>query len=143
MQAKNVSVAFALRLAMEEMRRLREEPASAEELRVIKDNLIEAFPSQWGNRQAVVARFSEEAQLGWPEDWWVSFRDKIQAVTPAEVQRLARRLLVPENLVILAVGKAAVMEAGDPDHPGTLAAAAQQNLTRLPLRDPFTLKPLP
>ncbi len=142
MQTKNRSVAYALRLALEEMRRMRDEAPAAEELKVIQDNLIEAFPAQWSGRQAVAARFAEEALVGWPEDWWVDFRAKVQKVTPADVRRLAQRLLHPDQLVILAVGKASDMEAGDGDHPGKLADILPLPLVRLPLRDPQTLKPL-
>jgi hypothetical protein len=45
--------------------------------------------------------------------------------------------------VILAVGKAAEIEAGDPDHPGALKDAVKLPHSRLPLRDPLTLKPMP
>ena len=85
---------------------------------------------------------TEEVLLGAREDWWVDFREKVQAITPAEVQRLARQLLVPERLVILAVGKASEMEPGDPDHPVGLGEVAKLPLVRLPLRDALTLKPL-
>ena len=142
MQTKNRSVAYALRLAMVEMQKLRDEVVPTEELQVIKDNLVEAFPSQWGSRQAVAGRLTEEVLLGAREDWWVDFREKVQAITPAEVQRLARQLLVPERLVILAVGKTSEMEPGDPDHPVRLAEIAKLPLVRLPLRDALTLKPL-
>jgi len=140
MQTKNRSVAFALRLAMAEMQRLKEEAPSVEELKVIQDNLVEAFPSQWASRQAVVGRFAEEALVGWPEDWWAQYREKVQAVTPADVQRLARKLLVPDQMVLLVVGKAADIEPGDPDHPGRLAEVAKLPFSRLPLRDPQTMK---
>ena len=142
MQVKNRSVAFALRLAMEEMRKLKEQAASPEELAVIKDGLVEAFPSQWGSRQAVAGRFAEEALQGWTEDWWADYREKIQAVTPADVQRMARKLLDLDRMVLLVVGKASEVEPGDPDHAGALNAVAPLPYARLPLRDPLTLKPL-
>lgn len=142
MQTKNRSVAYALRLALAEMQRMKDQPVTAEELAVTKDGLIESFPAQWAGRQAVAARFAEEALVGWPEDWWADFREKIQAVTPADVQRMAKKLLDLDRLVILVVGKAAEIEPGDPDHPGKLAELAKLPLARLPLRDPLTLKPL-
>lgn len=143
LQTKNRSVAFALRLVLEEMRKLKEAPVGPEELRVIKEGLVESFPSQWAGHQVLAARFAEEALVGWPEDWWADFRERIQAVTAADVQRLARRLLDPEKLVVLAVGRAGEIEAGDPDHPGRLAEALPLPLSRLPLRDPLTLQPQP
>ena len=47
LQTKNRSVAYALRLALDEIRKLKEQPVSDDELRVNKDGIIEAFPSQW------------------------------------------------------------------------------------------------
>jgi predicted Zn-dependent peptidase len=128
---------------MQEMQRLKEEPLTAEELKSVKEGLIESYPSQWGSRQAIANRFAEDHLRGWPEDWWVDYREKVQAVTPMDVQRMARKLLDLDKAVVLAVGKASEMEAGDPDHPGTLQEATKLPFMRLPLRDPLTLKPLP
>jgi len=143
LQTKNRSVAYALRLALAEVRKLQEQPVSGDELGVNKDGIIEAFPSQWATRQAVANRFADEAREGWPEDWWATYREKIQAVTAADVQRLARRLFDTEKMVILAVGKASEMEPGDPDHPGALKDIAPLPEKALPLRDPATMKPMP
>ncbi|MBI4911113.1 MAG: insulinase family protein [Acidobacteria bacterium] len=143
LQTKNRSVAYALRLALAEMERLKAEPVGAAELAVIKDGLVEAFPTGWGGPQAIAGRFAEEALLGWPEDWWADYREKIQAVTPADVQRMAKKLLDPDRLVVLAVGKASEMGPGDPDHPGALKDVVRLPSFKLPLRDPLTLKPLP
>jgi zinc protease len=142
LQTNNKSAAFALRLAVAEMQKLKDVPVSAEELKVIKDGIIEAFPSQWANKQAVATTFANEALTGWPEDWNLDYREKIQAVTSADVQRMARKLLDLDKLQILVVGKASDMEAGDPDHPGALKDVARLPLVRLPLRDPLTLRPL-
>jgi secreted Zn-dependent insulinase-like peptidase len=78
-----------------------------------------------------------------PENGWADYRERIQAVTIQDVHRMARKLLDPSGLVILVMGKAAEAEAGDAkDHPGLLKDVAPQPMTRLPLRDPLTLKPL-
>ena len=142
-QTKNRSVAYVVRLALDEIRKLREQPITEDELRVIKDGIIEAFPSQWSSKPAIASRFADEAREGWPPDWWADYREKIQAVTPADVQRLAKKLLDPQQMVIVAVGKASEMEPGDSDHPGALKDVATVPLARVPLRDPLTLAPLP
>ena len=143
-QTKNRSVAFALRLTLAELERIRAEQVSREELAVIKDSIIQAFPGQWSRQREVVATFAKERLAGWPDDWWADYREKIQAVTAEDVQRVARKYLDPSRLVILVVGGAAEAEAGDAkDHPGPLKDVAPLPMTRLPLRDPLTLKPLP
>ena len=143
LQTKNRSVSYALRLALAEMQRLKDEPLTEAELTSIKDGLVEAFPAQWGSRQAVATRFAEESLNGWPEDWWLDYREKVKGVTAADVQRAAKKLLDVDRMVVLAVGTAPEIEAGDPDHPGALKDVAKLPLSRLPLRDPLTLKPLP
>ena len=142
LQTKNRSSAYTLRIALAEMQRLKDEAIPEAELKVIKDGLIEAFPSQWSGKTATAARFASEALANWPEDWWVTYREKIQAVTSADVQRLARKLLEPDRIVILVVGNATEIEGGDPDHPGALSAVAKLPFVRLPLRDPLTMKPM-
>jgi zinc protease len=143
LQTKNPSVAYALRLALAEMQRLKDEPLTEAELTSIKDGLVESFPAQWGSRQAIANRFADEQLTGWPEDWWVDYRERVKAVTAADVQKMAKRLLDPEKMVVLAVGKASEVEAGDADHPGALKDVAKLPLSRVPLRDPLTLKPMP
>jgi zinc protease len=143
LQTKNRSVAHALRLVLEEIGKMKEQPVTADELGVNKDGIIEAFPSQWATRQAVATRFADEAREGWPEDWWATYREKIQAVTPADVQRMARKLFDTDKMVILAVGKAPEMEPGDPDHPGALEDVTPLPEKALPPRDPATLQPMP
>ena len=143
LQTKNATVAYALRLALAEMQRLKDEPLTQAELISVKDGLVESFPAQWASRQAIANRFAEEQLTGWPEDWWVDYREKVKAVTAADVQKAARKLLDFEKMVVLAVGKASEIEAGDADHPGALKDAAKLPLARLPLRDPLTLKPIP
>jgi len=141
-QTSNKSVAYLLRLALAEMQKLKDAPVPETDLKLIKDAIIESFPARWSGKAAVVSTFASEAQAGWPEDWWQDFRQKIQAVTVADVQKAARRLLNSSQVVILAVGRAAEIEAGDPDHPGSLNEVLPLPSVRLPLRDPLTLQPL-
>lgn len=141
-QTKNASVAYAMRLALDIIEGMKAAPVPAEELKVIKDGIIEAFPSQFSNRQAIANLFANEQLTGWPEDFYANYREKILGITPADVQRVAKKYLNPEQMVLLVVGKANEAEAGDKAHPGTLAEVVKLPLTRLPLRDPLTLKPL-
>ena len=58
------------------------------------------------------------------------------------MQRVARRLFDPGNVVILAVGKDADMAPGDADHAGALADVLPLPVVELPARHPETLLPL-
>lgn len=142
LQTKNRSVAYALRLILENIERIKQEPVGDEELKVIQDGIVLGFPSNWSNKQAVARTFASEHLDGWPADWWADFREKVRAVTKADVQRVAKKYLDPSQAVILVVGKAAEAEAGDKDHPGLLKDVAKLPFSHLPLRDPLTMKPM-
>ena len=47
-----------------------------------------------------------------PVDYWDRYTDRIMAVTPAQVQTVARKYLDPARLQIVAVGDGSKIEAG-------------------------------
>jgi hypothetical protein len=55
---------------------------------------------------------------------------------------VARRLLDPTKMTYLVVGKVDDMLLGDGKHDVSLKGLAGGEPTRLPLRDPLTMKPL-
>ena len=74
--------------------------------------------------------------------YYDEFRAKIAAVDKAAVQAVAKKYLVPGKVVVLIVGDKDEILKGHPDHPVKLADLSPGGLIELPLRDPFTLKPL-
>ncbi len=137
-------MAYGIRLAMAEMDKMRTAPVSAEELAVAKGSIVDGFPAQFSNKAAVAGTFANYDYAGLDSDQLLGeFRAKIQAVTAADVQRVAQKYLTLDQVAILVVGKASDVEEGDvKDHPGKLSEAAKLPLVKLPLRDPLTLKPL-
>ena len=142
-QTKNRSVAYAMRLALAEVDRIKAEPVSDQELKVVKDSIMDGFPARFPNKWAISNLFATEALTGWPDDYFADYREKIQAVTKEDVLRVAKKYLTSEAMVLLVVGKAGEAEEGDvKDHPGKLSEIAKLLVVKLPLRDPLTLKPL-
>ena len=140
---KNASVAYALKLALAEFENMKKLPPTEEELKNIKETILNAFPIGWSNPHSVVTHFTNEYLQGKPADWYQDYQAKVQAVTAADVVRVAQKYLDPSQLIVVIVGKAAELEQGDEkDHPGLLKDVTPLPLVHLPLRDPLTLKPL-
>jgi zinc protease len=140
-QSKSRSVPYATSLVMDEIRKLREGGVTAEELTTIENNLVQTFPSSFASKAQSMAIFASDEYTKRDPGYWATYRDRIRAVTAADVQRVAREHLVPEKMVVLVVGKQAEIDLGDEKHPVTLAQLAPGGkVTTLPLRDPMTMK---
>lgn len=145
-QTKSRTVAYAISLVREELDRIAREPVNADELRTAQAGFIERFPRHFATKAQVAGLFAQEEFTGrfhTEPDFWKRYRPRIQAVTTADVQRVARAFLPLERLVTLVVGDKDEILQGHPNYPVTLPAVAGCPITELPLRDPLTLKPLP
>jgi zinc protease len=140
-QSKSRSVPYAASLVMDDVRRLREGGVTAEELDTIESNLVRSFPSSFESKAQSMAIFASDEYTGRDPSYWRTYRDRIRAVTAADVQRVAREHIVPEKMIVLVVGKQSEIDLGDEKHPVKLSEVAPGGkVTTLPLRDPMTMK---
>jgi zinc protease len=140
-QSKSESVALATRLVLEEIKKIRESPVTDEELDTIKRNLIETFPSSFASKGQAMGVFASDEYTKRDPAFWATYRDRIKAITPADVQRVARQHLAPEKLILLVVGNQADIDKGDGKNATTLASLAPGGkVENLALRDPMTMK---
>lgn len=104
MQTKNESALEAVRLAEAEMRRMRDEPVSEQELSDAKDFLTGSFPLRFDTNRKVANFLAnvEYYQLGL--DYPENYNGLIQKVTRADVQRVAQKYLLPDKLISVIVG---------------------------------------
>jgi predicted Zn-dependent peptidase len=142
-QTRARSVAYGTRLALGEFRRIQAEEVSDAELAKAKGALVNGFPAEFGNPAEVAQRFAEASDRGLPANLDAAFRAQVQAVTKADILRVAKKYLPLDKLAVLVVGPKETLLAGDvKDHPGPLAEVLPLPLKELPLRDPATGKPL-
>lgn len=139
-QSKSRTVAYATQLVFEEIRKLREAPVTEDELKTIKDNLIATFPSQFASKAQTAAVFASDEYTKRDPAFWQTYRDRIAAVTAADVQRVARTHLLPEKMIVLVVGDQKEIAVGDGKHDAKLEALVAGQPTDLPLRDPLTMR---
>jgi predicted Zn-dependent peptidase len=139
-QSKSSTVAYALQLVFEEIKKIREAPVTEEELVTIKNSLIQTFPSNFESKAQQAGVFAADEYTKRDPLFWSTYRDRIQVVTAADVQRVAKQYLVPEKMITLIVGNLAEIAKGDGKHEITVEKLAGGKVTELPLRDPMTMK---
>lgn len=142
-QTKNRSVSYALRLIQAEIERMKRELVGEQEFQAVKGGLVRAFPSRFSDAESVASLFATQTLNGLPEDYFLDYRERIQAVTREEVQRMAKKYLDTDQMVLLVVGDLKLIKEGDAkDHPGPLGKGLPLSLVTLPLRDPLSMKPM-
>jgi zinc protease len=140
-QSKSRSVAYAASLVLAEIEKIRATPVGAEELEVVKKSLVQTFPSAFASIAQSLGIFASDEYTKRDPTYWATYRDRIQAVSASDVQRVAREHLTPQKFIMLVVGNLAEIDQGDGKHPVTLDKLAPGGaVTTLPLRDPLTMK---
>ena len=145
-QSKVRTAAYASQIVLEEMKGLRDAEVTDEELETAKRALVDTLPRRFATPVMVVNALADEEFTGrYAADptYWATYQARIEKVTKADVQRVAKRLLKPESVTILAVGSKAGLLDPDPKHPVRLADLAGGKLVEVPLRDPLTMAPAP
>jgi len=104
MQTKNETALEAARIAIGEMRRMREEPVSEQELNDAKDYLIGSFPLRFDTNRKVAGFLSQVEYFKLGLDYPDRYPDLIRRVTREDVQRVAKQYLQPEKLITVIVG---------------------------------------
>jgi zinc protease len=141
-ESKNGTVALAIKLMREEFKRMQDEPVSAEELEIAKKSFIEAFPGQFSSKDATLGIFVADEWTGRDPEYWQRYRDSIQKVTAADIQRVAKKYLNFDDMAVMVVGKWDEIAPGDQTGRAKMSEFFGGKSIDLPLRDPMTMKPM-
>ena len=105
-EVRNAVTDSAVAEFLYELNRIRTEPISAEDLRAAKNNLSGSFGRSLEN-PATVARFATNIQeYGLSADYYNNYLKRLEAVTVADVQRVAKTYIEEGQYLIVIVGKA-------------------------------------
>ena len=88
-----------------------EKPMTAEELRTSKDSLANSLPGAFQTSLNAVSAFSNIFIYDLGLDYYTRYVQQVNAVTAEQALEVARRYLVPDRLVVIAVGDRAAIEA--------------------------------
>jgi predicted Zn-dependent peptidase len=94
----------ALQEIVNEIKRLRKDPPSADELEGIKSYLAGVFVIRNSSRQGVIGQLRFVDQQGLGDNWLRSYIPNVLKVTPQDVQRIAESYLSPDKMALVVVG---------------------------------------
>jgi predicted Zn-dependent peptidase len=94
-----------------EYRRIAAEPVPAEELSSALANLVGSFPNSVQTVQGLSSRMETVLVYGLPLDFWSNYRERLSAVTPADLTRVAQQNLTPNALTVVVAGDLSKIEA--------------------------------
>ncbi len=87
-----------------EIDRLRKEAPGAEELNGIKNSLAGYFVLSNSSREGIIEQLAFADLHALPENYLSAYVQKVIAVTPQDVQRIARTYIDPEKMTVVIVG---------------------------------------
>ncbi len=91
---------------LSELRRIRTGDIEAHELDDTKSYLIGVFPASVQTGSDIASRLVDMELYGLPEDYFDRYRENIAAVSKDDIERVARKYLDPDRVLIVIVGNA-------------------------------------
>ncbi|MCI0527584.1 MAG: insulinase family protein, partial [Nitrospira sp.] len=104
-QTKSDSTHQTISEILKEIKRIQTEPVSDEELKQAKDSFLNSYVFSFSSPAQIVSRQVSLEYYGLPSDFLERFRDSVAKVTQEDIQRVAKKYLHPDGLVLLAIGK--------------------------------------
>jgi zinc protease len=89
---------------LKEINRIRDEPPTAEEVEDAKTYLIGSLPFHYTSNGGLAEQLLQIERFGLGLDYPTAFRKAVAAVTPADVQAVARKHIHPDRLGLVAAG---------------------------------------
>jgi len=108
---QNDSTAAAIRAIIEQIEKIRAEGVTDKELKDTKSFYTGYFPLQFETPSQIASQILDVELYDLGEDYIQDYRKNINAVTKADVQRVAQKYLDPKNLKLVVVSKAEDVKA--------------------------------
>ena len=94
----------AVEKTVAELKRIRTEEVSPEEFKRAKDAISNRFVFNFTTSRSIVENFVSIEYQGLPRDYLDTYLDKIAAVTPDDILRVAKKYIRPGRITLLVVG---------------------------------------
>lgn len=100
------AAAAAVEEFRDEIRGMWERPPSEEELELARNNLVLSLPRRFETVSHVTGKVSTLLVHDLPDDWWIRYRDRVEAVGRSAAVESLRARLDPDRLVAVVVAEA-------------------------------------
>ena len=104
MTTKVESTAAAIDALTYEIKDLTANPPSAEEVKSAKESILNSFVFNFDSPAKILRQQITYEYFGYPADYLDKYRQNIEKVTPADVERVARQYVHKDQMAILVVG---------------------------------------
>jgi predicted Zn-dependent peptidase len=103
-QTKNSTVVFATQLIVNEIERMSAGDVTQKDLDFAKTARVNSFPSMFSTVFGNIQNFARLELEGRPKDYYDTYLARYQKVTLADIKRVAKKYLQPDQMVILVTG---------------------------------------
>lgn len=94
----------AITEALKELESMQKVPASAEEMKTAKDNIVLALPADFETNQTSTYSIAKLFINGLPAEYYQSLPGRINAVTQTDVSNFVNKYMKPNNTTVVLVG---------------------------------------
>ncbi|MBI5267566.1 MAG: insulinase family protein [candidate division Zixibacteria bacterium] len=105
-QTKAATAHKAMTIMMEEIRKIRETGATAQELKEARDAAINRTVFNFDTPGKIIRSLMMVEFDGWPMDFYATYLDNYRKVTVEDIKRVAQKYLSPDSMTYVVVGKA-------------------------------------
>jgi len=98
--------------SLKEINRLKTEEVSESDLRFAKDFLIRSLPRGFETPGQIANQLATLVLYQLPDDYFETYTKNVEAVTAADVKRVAEKYLRPDSMLIAIVGDVAAVKQG-------------------------------
>jgi zinc protease len=92
-----------------ELNRMRDEPVSEKEIKDAKAYLTGVFPIRLETQEGLIDQLVQINMYGLPGDYLQRYRERVNALTAEDIQRVANQYIKPDRAAIVIVGDAATV----------------------------------
>lgn len=109
-QTRSETTVPFIRAIKAQIEQLKAELVQPAELAFAKESVLNSFVFNFEDKSEILARLMRYEYYGYPADFLFRYQQGVNATTTADVQRVAKQYLQPEQLVTLVVGNATAIQ---------------------------------